>query len=161
MRRVAIVSRNRIGCDDFLRLRRRSGRKLLLGRRSRRLFGGRAKRLFGRRSECLLGGRHKLAEDRNGAVLGGRNRPLLDKQGRRISRQKTQVPAAIGVHAGRPDITGATAQAIDRQAKLCRPLQIAEMIDQTLGRTLDLFGLDSGTVNRWGEPARPPQGGER
>jgi flavin prenyltransferase len=35
-----------------------------------------------------------------------------------------------------------------------KPTTIAEMIDQTLGRVLDLFGLDSGTVKRWGEPQR-------
>jgi 4-hydroxy-3-polyprenylbenzoate decarboxylase len=34
-----------------------------------------------------------------------------------------------------------------------KPQTIAEMIDQTLGRVLDLFGLDSGTVRRWGELA--------
>jgi flavin prenyltransferase len=34
-----------------------------------------------------------------------------------------------------------------------KPATIAEMIDQTLGRTLDLFDLESGTVRRWGEPA--------
>ena len=34
-----------------------------------------------------------------------------------------------------------------------KPATIAEMIDHTLGRVLDLFGLDSGTVRRWGEPA--------
>jgi 4-hydroxy-3-polyprenylbenzoate decarboxylase len=33
-----------------------------------------------------------------------------------------------------------------------KPETIAQMIDQTLGRLLDLFGLDSGTVRRWGEP---------
>jgi 4-hydroxy-3-polyprenylbenzoate decarboxylase len=33
-----------------------------------------------------------------------------------------------------------------------RPHSLAEMIDQTLGRVLDLFGLDTGTVHRWGEP---------
>jgi flavin prenyltransferase len=33
-----------------------------------------------------------------------------------------------------------------------KPETIPEMIDQTLGRVLDLFGLDSGTVRRWGEP---------
>ena len=33
-----------------------------------------------------------------------------------------------------------------------KPATIAEMIDHTLGRILDLFGLDSGTVRRWGEP---------
>lgn len=32
-----------------------------------------------------------------------------------------------------------------------KPATIAEMIDQTLGRVLDLFELDSGTVRRWGE----------
>ncbi len=35
-----------------------------------------------------------------------------------------------------------------------KPATLAEMIDQTLGRILDLFGLDSGTVRRWGEPAK-------
>ncbi|HVC57836.1 MAG TPA: UbiX family flavin prenyltransferase [Stellaceae bacterium] len=34
-----------------------------------------------------------------------------------------------------------------------KPQSLAEMIDQTLGRILDLFGLDAGTVRRWGEPA--------
>jgi flavin prenyltransferase len=34
-----------------------------------------------------------------------------------------------------------------------RPATIADMIDQTLGRVLDLFGLESGTVRRWGEPS--------
>lgn len=33
-----------------------------------------------------------------------------------------------------------------------RPQSLAEMIDHTLGRMLDLFGLDAGTVRRWGEP---------
>ena len=32
-----------------------------------------------------------------------------------------------------------------------KPATIAEMIDHTLGRVLDLFELDSGTVRRWGE----------
>ena len=34
-----------------------------------------------------------------------------------------------------------------------KPQTIEDMIDQTLGRILDLFGLDAGTVRRWGEPA--------
>jgi flavin prenyltransferase len=42
-----------------------------------------------------------------------------------------------------------------------RPHSLAEMIDQTLGRILDLFGLDTGTVHRWGEPVAKakPRGG--
>jgi 4-hydroxy-3-polyprenylbenzoate decarboxylase len=39
-----------------------------------------------------------------------------------------------------------------------KPTSLAEMIDQTLGRALDLFGLEAGTVRRWGEP---PAAGER
>jgi len=34
-----------------------------------------------------------------------------------------------------------------------KPQTLAELIDQTLGRMLDLFGLDTGAVRRWGEPA--------
>lgn len=34
-----------------------------------------------------------------------------------------------------------------------KPKSLEEMIDQTLGRVLDLFGIESGTVKRWGEPA--------
>ena len=33
-----------------------------------------------------------------------------------------------------------------------KPQSLDEMIDQTLGRILDLFALDAGTVKRWGEP---------
>ncbi len=32
-----------------------------------------------------------------------------------------------------------------------KPKSITEMIDHTLGRMLDLFGLQAGTVRRWGE----------
>ncbi|HJU15102.1 MAG TPA: UbiX family flavin prenyltransferase [Stellaceae bacterium] len=48
-----------------------------------------------------------------------------------------------------------------------KPRTLSDMIDQTLGRVLDLFGIESGTVKRWGEPppagerplrARPPSG---
>jgi 4-hydroxy-3-polyprenylbenzoate decarboxylase len=37
-----------------------------------------------------------------------------------------------------------------------RPQSIEQMVDHTLGRVLDLFGLDAGTVTRW-EPARNPE----
>jgi 4-hydroxy-3-polyprenylbenzoate decarboxylase len=41
-------------------------------------------------------------------------------------------------------------------ALYAKPQTIDEMIDHTLGRLIDLFGLDSGTVRRWGEtPAKP------
>jgi 4-hydroxy-3-polyprenylbenzoate decarboxylase len=34
-----------------------------------------------------------------------------------------------------------------------KPQSLEEMIDHTLGRALDLFGLETGTVRRWGESA--------
>jgi 4-hydroxy-3-polyprenylbenzoate decarboxylase len=30
------------------------------------------------------------------------------------------------------------------------PESIEDMVDHTLGRVLDLFGIDTGTVRRWG-----------
>jgi len=39
-------------------------------------------------------------------------------------------------------------------ALYAKPQSIDEMIDHSLGRLLDLFGLDSGTVHRWGETAK-------
>jgi flavin prenyltransferase len=36
------------------------------------------------------------------------------------------------------------------------PKSVDEMVDHTLGRVLDLFGIDAGTVRRWsGDKARP------
>ncbi len=40
-----------------------------------------------------------------------------------------------------------------------RPQSIAEMIDQSVGRALDLFGLDWKPVKRWGEDLDPIVGG--
>jgi 4-hydroxy-3-polyprenylbenzoate decarboxylase len=34
-----------------------------------------------------------------------------------------------------------------------RPKTLEEVIDHSLGRVLDLFGLDTGKVKRWGEEA--------
>ena len=40
-----------------------------------------------------------------------------------------------------------------------RPKTLDEMIDHTVGRLLDLFGIDTGTVHRWKEPtAKEPSG---
>jgi 4-hydroxy-3-polyprenylbenzoate decarboxylase len=39
-----------------------------------------------------------------------------------------------------------------------RPATLADVIDHTVGRVLDLFGIDSGGVKRWGERAARPRG---
>jgi 4-hydroxy-3-polyprenylbenzoate decarboxylase len=33
-----------------------------------------------------------------------------------------------------------------------RPRSVEDIVDHSIGRVLDLFGLDTGTVKRWGEP---------
>src|SRR5580704_3062582 len=42
-----------------------------------------------------------------------------------------------------------------------KPQTLDEMIDHSLGRMLDLFGLDSGTVRRWGETGPASRPGRR
>ena len=42
-----------------------------------------------------------------------------------------------------------------------KPQTLDDMIDQTLGRVLDLFGLETGLVRRWGEPSEGVDGGYR
>jgi 4-hydroxy-3-polyprenylbenzoate decarboxylase len=39
-----------------------------------------------------------------------------------------------------------------------KPATVSEMIDQSVGRALDLFGLDWGGVKRWGESLEPVGG---
>ena len=42
---------------------------------------------------------------------------------------------------------------------LARPEVLDEIVEHSVGRALDLFGLDSGKVRRWGEdvgPGAPP-----
>ena len=42
-----------------------------------------------------------------------------------------------------------------------KPASVEEIIEHSIGRALDLFGLDSGTVPRWGETIGPDaDGGE-
>lgn len=36
-----------------------------------------------------------------------------------------------------------------------RPRSIEDIVDQTVGRILDLFGIDVGIVHRWGEDQKP------
>ena len=36
-----------------------------------------------------------------------------------------------------------------------KPASLEAMVDHTLGRVLDLFDVDAGSVTRWGEPRKP------
>jgi 4-hydroxy-3-polyprenylbenzoate decarboxylase len=46
-------------------------------------------------------------------------------------------------------------------AMYARPATIEEMVDQTVGRALDLFDLDDPAVRRWGETVGPKTGGPK
>ena len=36
-----------------------------------------------------------------------------------------------------------------------RPESVDDLVDHSVGRVLDLFGLDTGAVRRWGETSGP------
>lgn len=40
-----------------------------------------------------------------------------------------------------------------------KPRTVAEIVDHTVGRALDLFGIDAGTVRRWREDEQAPERG--
>jgi flavin prenyltransferase len=42
-----------------------------------------------------------------------------------------------------------------------RPKSLDDMIDHSIGRLLDLFGIDTGKVHRWKEPSSPAPSGMR
>ncbi|HXJ00138.1 MAG TPA: hypothetical protein VNH44_02870, partial [Micropepsaceae bacterium] len=42
-----------------------------------------------------------------------------------------------------------------------RPKTLDEMIDHSIGRMLDLFGIDTGNIHRWKEPSIPEPSGMR
>lgn len=42
-----------------------------------------------------------------------------------------------------------------------RPQSIAEIVDHTVGRVLDLFEIDTGILKRWGEPVEKRRSGRR
>ncbi|MFI4936341.1 MAG: 3-octaprenyl-4-hydroxybenzoate carboxy-lyase, partial [Caulobacterales bacterium] len=41
------------------------------------------------------------------------------------------------------------------------PASVAEMVDQSVGRALDLFGLSWRPVRRWGRDVGPLEGGDK
>ena len=90
------------------------------------------------------------------ATLLTRAADVVLKERRRLVLMVRETP----LHSGHLQTMAALSQigaviAPPVPAFYAKPQTIAEMIDQTLGRVLDLFGLDSGTVHRWGETNEP------
>ncbi len=63
----------------------------------------------------------------------------------RVDRQAAQRASCVRLAIVAPPVP----------AFYARPNTLDDMIDHTLGRVLDLFGLDAGTALRWGEHALP------
>ena len=59
------------------------------------------------------------------------------------------------VAADRPDLLRGLVIAPPLPAFYAKPQTIAELVDQSVGRALDLFGLSWSPVKRWGEDMGP------
>jgi 4-hydroxy-3-polyprenylbenzoate decarboxylase len=86
------------------------------------------------------------------ASLMSRAADVTLKERRRLVLMLRETPLHLGHIRAMASVTEAGAIVYPPvPAFYARPASIAEMIDHTLGRVLDLFGVDVGTAHRWGE----------
>jgi 4-hydroxy-3-polyprenylbenzoate decarboxylase len=86
------------------------------------------------------------------ASLMSRSADVTLKERRRLVLMLRETPLHLGHIRAMASVTEAGAIVYPPvPAFYARPASIAEMIDHTLGRVLDLFGIDVGTAHRWGE----------
>jgi flavin prenyltransferase len=109
---------------------------------------------------CSIKTMSEIATGVTGSLLS-RAADVVLKERRRLVLAVRETP----LHAGHLRTMTALAEmgaviAPPVPAFYAKPRTLDEMIDHSLGRMLDLFGLDSGTVHRWGEtaPARRRRG---
>lgn len=83
------------------------------------------------------------------------------KERRRLVLMLRETPLHLGHIRAMASVTEAGAIVYPPvPAFYARPASIADMVDHTLGRVLDLFGLDIGVAHRWaGAPATGHRGG--
>jgi len=85
------------------------------------------------------------------ASLMSRAADVTLKERRRLVLMLRETPLHLGHIRAMASVTEAGAIVYPPvPAFYARPTSIAEMIDHTLGRVLDLFGVDVGTAHRWG-----------
>jgi 4-hydroxy-3-polyprenylbenzoate decarboxylase len=85
------------------------------------------------------------------ASLMSRAADVTLKERRRLVLMLRETPLHLGHLRAMASVTEAGAIVYPPvPAFYARPASIAEMIDHTLGRVLDLFGVDVGTAHRWG-----------
>ena len=79
------------------------------------------------------------------------------KERRRVVLMLRETPLHLGHIRGMAAVTDAGAIVYPPvPAFYAQPKSLEDMIDHTLGRVLDLFGIETGTVRRWsGEKRRP------
>lgn len=103
-----------------------------------------------------------MAEIASGATtnLLSRAADVCLKERRRLVLMLRETPLHLGHIRSMAAVTEAGAIVYPPvPAFYARPKSIEEMIDHTLGRALDLFDIDLGTVRRWsGGKARDPNG---
>lgn len=102
-----------------------------------------------------------LAEIANGitASLLPRAADVVLKERRRLVLVARETPLHLGHLRNMAAVTEMGAIVYPPvPAMYARPASIDEMIDHTVGRVLDLFGIESGTVRRWREPPDEPGG---
>lgn len=91
------------------------------------------------------------------ASLLSRAADVALKERRRLVLLLRETPLHLGHIRAMAAVTEAGAVVFPPvPAFYARPASLEEMVDHTLGRVLDLFGVDIGTVRRWtGERTRP------
>lgn len=100
-----------------------------------------------------------MAEIASGATtnLVSRAADVCLKERRRLVLLLRETPLHLGHIRSMAAVTEAGAIVYPPvPAFYARPKSIEEMIDHTLGRALDLFDIDLGTVRRWSGKARKP-----
>jgi 4-hydroxy-3-polyprenylbenzoate decarboxylase len=100
-----------------------------------------------------------MAEIASGATsnLLSRAADVCLKERRRVVLMLRETPLHLGHIRSMAAVTEAGAIVYPPvPAFYARPKSIEEMVDHTLGRVLDLFDIDLGTVRRWSGKARKP-----
>jgi 4-hydroxy-3-polyprenylbenzoate decarboxylase len=101
---------------------------------------------------------HSLSEIAYGATsnLLTRAADVALKERRRLVLMVRETPLHLGHLRAMVQATEAGAIVMPPVPALyAKPASIEEMVEHSVGRALDLFGLDSGRVRRWGEDTTP------
>jgi 4-hydroxy-3-polyprenylbenzoate decarboxylase len=99
---------------------------------------------------CSIKTLSEIATGVTGSLLS-RAADVMLKERRRLVLMVRETPLHLGHLRNMAAVTEAGAIVYPPvPAFYAKPESIADMVDHTLGRVLDLFGLDSPTVRRWG-----------